>query len=88
MAGFFAEEVLSSVHVLPFLYKIKTDHNAALKCALIDMQMRFLLTWTVEQDVAFYLKPPAASRSPKNQIGTLARGALLMENCISAECVR
>ncbi len=42
----------------------------------------------VEQGVIFFLKPPATSRSPKNQNGTMAKDALLLENVISAECVR
>ncbi len=33
-------------------------------------------------------EPPATSRSPINQNGTMAKDALLQEKFISAECVR
>ncbi len=46
-------------------------------------QLRF-----VELGAAFYLKPPSHVSIPRNQNGTMAKVALLMEKFISAECVR
>ncbi len=42
----------------------------------------------VEQGVVFYSSPPTTSRFPKNQNGTMAKDALLIESFISAERVR
>ncbi len=43
----------------------------------------------VEQGVVFYLISPRHVSIPrKNQNGTMAKDALLMEKFISAECVR
>ncbi len=49
---------------------------------------KFVRYHYVEQSVVFYLKPTVTSRSPKNQNGTVAKDALLMEKFVSAECVR
>ncbi len=42
----------------------------------------------VELGVVFYLNPQPRLDPRKNQNGTLAEDALLMEKFISAECVR
>ncbi len=42
----------------------------------------------VEHGVVFYLNPPVTSQSTITPNGTMAKDALLMENFISAECVR
>ncbi len=42
----------------------------------------------VEQGIVFYLQPPATSRSPINQNGTMTRDALLLGKFISTGCVR
>ncbi len=46
------------------------------------------ITFFYRTGCAFYLKPPATSRSPINQNDTMAKDALLLEKFISAECVR
>ncbi len=45
-------------------------------------------SYPVELGIVFYLIPPATSRSPINQNGTMAEDALFTGKFIRAECVR